>query len=147
MRDLVKEIAGGTTVLFSTHTIPWVEQTCKRAIVINRGKIVADGTIADLKQVVAPWARVEFRCSLAPERAAEVVGGVPGVLFVENLTTAGETRLRVLAEQSGVDAVIRGIGTAVGGAGGKVDGIVTAPAEFDDLFTRLTRGEAVQEAA
>jgi ABC-type uncharacterized transport system ATPase subunit len=49
VRELVKDLAQERTVLFSTHVIPWVEAVCKRVIVIDRGKIVADGDISQLE--------------------------------------------------------------------------------------------------
>ncbi len=145
VRDLVKEISGGTTVLFSTHTIPWVEQTCGRAIVINRGRIVADGTIADLKARVAPWVRIELRVSVAPQYGLAAVDAVPGVIFVENLTTAGEARLRILADGATATEVAQGAIAAIARAGGTADAAAATPAEFEDLFTSLTRGRSVQE--
>jgi ABC-2 type transport system ATP-binding protein len=48
VRDLMRDLARDRTVLFSTHVIPWVESVCERVLVIHRGKIVADGTIASL---------------------------------------------------------------------------------------------------
>ena len=145
VRDLVKEISGGTTVLFSTHTIPWVEQTCERAIIINRGVIVADGRIPELKKRVEPWARVEFRTSLPPDAALRTVSAVEGVIFVENLTTGVETRLRFTAERSDVDRVRAAAEAALVRAGGTMQDAVTLDAAFEDLFTWLTRGRSMQE--
>jgi len=39
-----------TTIILSTHILPEVEATCYRAIIINKGKIVAQGTIRELSQ-------------------------------------------------------------------------------------------------
>ncbi|MCG3133770.1 MAG: Vitamin B12 import ATP-binding protein BtuD [Planctomycetes bacterium] len=144
VRDLVKEISGGTTVLFSTHTIPWVEQVCRRAIVINRGKIVADGTLPELRRMVEPWSRVEFRVTSDPAAALRALEAVPGVLLAENLTAGGEPRLRILAETAGLDGVVSAARAALGGG---IDGEERSPAAFEDLFTKLTRGRAIQEAA
>ncbi len=61
VRELIKSASVGKTVLFSTHIMQEVEALCDRAIVINKGEIVADGSITELqkntsKQVV----EVEF---------------------------------------------------------------------------------------
>lgn len=50
VRDLIKSVSIGKTVLFSTHIMQEVEAVCDRAIVINKGKIVADGSIAALQK-------------------------------------------------------------------------------------------------
>jgi ABC-2 type transport system ATP-binding protein len=144
VRDLVKEISGGTTVLFSTHTIPWVEQVCRRAIVINRGRIVADGTLADLKREVEPWARLELTATLPPAAALAAVERVEGVIFAENLTIGETTRIRILADQTRVDAVRRDVEAGLQAAGGALTDPVVTRAEFEDLFTKLTRGRSMQ---
>lgn len=146
VRDLVKEISGGTTVLFSTHTIPWVEQTCERAIVINRGRIVEDGRIPELRTRVEPWARVEFRSTLAPEPSLRAVEHVEGVIFVENLTTGAETRLRFLTEKADAPHVASRAAAALEAAGGRMEEETIRDAAFEDLFTKLTRGRSMQEA-
>jgi len=44
IRHLIKEIGQEKTVILSTHILPEVEATCDRILIINRGKIVADGS-------------------------------------------------------------------------------------------------------
>ncbi len=48
IRQLIKSISGNKTVLFSTHIMQEVQALCDRAIVINKGVIVADDRIKDL---------------------------------------------------------------------------------------------------
>ncbi len=49
MRDLLSKLAAeGKTVIFSSHILPEVEQICDRIAVINKGKIVAVGSLPDL---------------------------------------------------------------------------------------------------
>ncbi|MFH0818618.1 MAG: ATP-binding cassette domain-containing protein [Patescibacteria group bacterium] len=49
IRELIKKIGQEKTVILSTHILPEVEATCDRVIIINRGKIVAQGTIAEIR--------------------------------------------------------------------------------------------------
>ena len=49
IRELIKEIGKAKTVILSTHILPEVEATCDRILIINRGKIVADGTAQNLR--------------------------------------------------------------------------------------------------
>lgn len=48
IRNLIKELGKDKTVIFSTHILPEVSATCSRAIIINEGKIAAEGTPKDL---------------------------------------------------------------------------------------------------
>ncbi len=57
IRDLIKKIGKEKTVIFSTHILQEVSAVCDRIIVINRGKIVADGTFDELSQMVVKGRR------------------------------------------------------------------------------------------
>ncbi|WP_259015032.1 gliding motility-associated ABC transporter ATP-binding subunit GldA [Emticicia fluvialis] len=50
IRDLIKQIGKDKTVIFSTHIMQEVEAICDRVVIINRGKIVADSTLSELKK-------------------------------------------------------------------------------------------------
>ncbi len=47
-RELIKELGGDHTVILSTHILPEVSQTCQRVVIINKGRIVAVDTPANL---------------------------------------------------------------------------------------------------
>lgn len=49
IRNLIKEVGKNKTVIFSSHIMQEVEALCDRVVIINRGKIVADGNLAELK--------------------------------------------------------------------------------------------------
>ena len=53
IRHLIKQCGKTKTVLLSTHIMQEVEAMCSRAVIINRGKIVADATLDDLRQQAA----------------------------------------------------------------------------------------------
>ncbi|MBF0118893.1 MAG: ATP-binding cassette domain-containing protein [Desulfobacterales bacterium] len=50
IREIIKEIGKQKTVILSTHILSEVEATCDRVVIINQGKIVADGNTETLKQ-------------------------------------------------------------------------------------------------
>ncbi len=50
IRTLIKEIGKEKTVMLSSHILKEVEATCDRILIINRGKIVADGSTEELRQ-------------------------------------------------------------------------------------------------
>ena len=50
IRNLIREIGREKTVVLSTHILPEVEATCDRILIINEGKIVADGTSESLRK-------------------------------------------------------------------------------------------------
>lgn len=50
IRKLIRELGKAKTVVLSTHILPEVEATCDRILIINKGKIVADGTAENLRK-------------------------------------------------------------------------------------------------
>ncbi len=48
IRDLIKNLGGKRTVILSTHVMQEVAATCDRVIIINKGKVVADSSVAEL---------------------------------------------------------------------------------------------------
>jgi ABC-2 type transport system ATP-binding protein len=49
IRKLIRELGKEKTVILSTHILPEVEATCDRILIINKGKIVANGTADNLR--------------------------------------------------------------------------------------------------
>jgi ABC-2 type transport system ATP-binding protein len=81
IRNLIREISREKTVILSSHIMQEVEAVCNRVIIINKGKIVADGGIAEIKssgiqqnQVI----KVEFM-EVVPEEKIIAVAGVKSV--------------------------------------------------------------------
>jgi len=59
--DILTQIRGDTTVIFSTHVLSDVERICDRAAVLHKGHIVLNGTLSDLKaQHGSNGLRIEF---------------------------------------------------------------------------------------
>lgn len=50
IRELIKKIGKEKTVILSSHILAEVEATCDRILIINKGKIVADGTSGELRK-------------------------------------------------------------------------------------------------
>lgn len=60
IRKLIQDVGREKTVLLSTHIMKEVEAVCERVIIINRGKLVADKTLEDLRATEAQVIEVEF---------------------------------------------------------------------------------------
>jgi ABC-2 type transport system ATP-binding protein len=76
MRAVLRRYAeGGRTVVVSSHLLAEVEQTCTHVVVMHRGKVVADGPVAE---IIAGGGAATFAVD-APDRAAEVLRDLAGV--------------------------------------------------------------------
>ena len=68
VRNLIRELGKTKAIIFSTHILEEVEAACSRVIIIDRGKIVANGTPQELK-ARSPEGRLEdvFRAITLPD--------------------------------------------------------------------------------
>jgi ABC-2 type transport system ATP-binding protein len=73
VRDLIASLRGRMTVLISSHILPEIEMTCDRVLIINQGRIVAQGTPADLRREVLGQSAYEIE-------AAGPMGSLPFLL-------------------------------------------------------------------
>jgi ABC-2 type transport system ATP-binding protein len=85
IRQLICTISTDKTVMLSTHIMQEVEAICNRVIIINKGKLVADGSIAQLKKdqfVQKQKVLVEF--NRAP--SLKTISEIDGVEDIEQIT-------------------------------------------------------------
>jgi ABC-2 type transport system ATP-binding protein len=79
MRQLIRRLAGrGITVLLSSHLLGEVEQVCTHAAIMDRGRLVAAGTVAELVGA-SPAVYVEVDDAEAATRALRPLAGPGGV--------------------------------------------------------------------
>jgi len=73
IRNLIKELGKEKTVVLSTHILPEVQATCNRVIIINRGKIVADGPIEELQRGLHGGERILMEVETPEVQSFDVV--------------------------------------------------------------------------
>jgi ABC-2 type transport system ATP-binding protein len=96
IRQMIRELAQDHTVLLSTHILPEVAMICRRVIIINRGRIVAEDTMENLAGSNDGSFAVE--ASGAPARVESVLKAVKGVASV---APEGGGRFRVVSKETG----------------------------------------------
>ncbi len=130
-------------MLLSTHILPEVESVCDRVLIIDRGRIVAEGTPADLRAKLAgaPVVHVTIRGSVP---AREALRGLAGVVSVDVDETPEETRARIVCLQ-GSDPREEIFRAAVA-AGWVLRELSREAMTLEDVFVRLTRQEEAPAA-
>ena len=81
-RDLIRGLAGDHTIILSTHILPEVAQTCKRIVIINKGRVVAVDSPENLTHQLKGASALYVQVGGTPDAAA-VLQGVPGVRKVQ----------------------------------------------------------------
>lgn len=65
IREVIRSLGANKTILFSTHILQEVEAVCSRVIIINKGEIIADSSLAELQSGNSrPVIRVQFKEAL-----------------------------------------------------------------------------------
>ena len=106
IRQVIRDAGRDKTVLFSTHIMQEVEAICDRVVIINRGKIVADGSLSRLRSTSAGAGVVvvaEFEGELVDPN---VLAGVSGVEQVEPLGR-GQYRIKARPDTDLRGAIFR----------------------------------------
>ena len=136
-RELIKELGKDRTILLSTHILSEVEMVCRRAIIINKGKIEASDTLANLEKRVQAGA-LQIEVKVDPAVAKEKLTKIAEVSLVTELNRAGDWVSYEVTAAPGKD--IRG----------EVDGLIKREqwplrefrrekARLEDVFVELTQ--------
>ncbi len=82
VRDLIASLRGRMTVIISSHILPEIEMTCDRVLIINQGRIVAQGTPADLRREVLGHSNYELELAGDPGKLGETLATVDATLKI-----------------------------------------------------------------
>lgn len=96
IRNLITSFRGKKTILFSSHIMQEVVAVTDRAIIIDRGKKIADGLLADIRKQIVEKSRVVVRLRNCPDGISERVReGVPGASIAQIDTSNGLVSLTI----------------------------------------------------
>ena len=146
VRTLIRKMGETKAIIFSTHILEEVDAVCSRAIIIDRGKIVANGTPQELRQK-SDWAgAVTLR-----------VGGVAGAAVSQKMSQlSGVKRTEVIAEnktavtvrifpKAGGDNGVLAQSVADAAQGWRVMELHTEEGRLDEVFRSITMPDTAKE--
>ena len=135
MRALIRRLAEeGITVLLSSHQLPEVQELCDRVAIVDRGKVVYEGALADLRRQGGAGYRLR---TTDDARALQVVQAQRGV----DRAVAGPHGIAFQAQESDVGP----LSLALGQAGVGILALTPELATLEDLFFRLTENGHVTD--
>jgi ABC-2 type transport system ATP-binding protein len=137
VRELVRELRDNHTVLLSTHILTEVEMTCDRVVMLSRGRVVASGTLHELRKDQTEEAEltIERTAELDQKTLEKVLGECAGVLTFEPNGSVVVCRVSLTTPALGVAPLL---GKLLG-AGLGVREAALRRTSLEDLFARLTR--------
>ena len=148
VRGLIRRMGERKAIIFSTHILEEVEAVCSRAIIIDRGQIVANGTPQQLKA--------------KSEMAGTVLltaRGVPGQQVVERLSALPNARKTAIVKEENGKVCVRVYPKAAAqngelaravlaaGAGWQLEEVRTDEGRLDEVFRSITLPDTTKEAA
>ena len=144
IRSLIRRMGEKKAIIFSTHILEEVDAVCSRAIIIDRGKIVANGTPQELRQK-SDWAgAVTLRVNgMAVTAVKEQLGRLRSAKKV----TAEEKGARIMAtvfpRVAGDGDLTRDILEAT--RGWQVEELHTEEGRLDEVFRSITMPDTAKE--
>jgi ABC-2 type transport system ATP-binding protein len=128
----------GKTVLLTTHYMDEAEAMCDRIILIDRGKIVAQGTPGELKAALGDDLVLTYQVSgLVPEQTLDALRQTPGV----SQAGCGGSTLRLVVQREFAET----IKNQLAGEGLTITGMSTEDISLGDVFVHFT-GRHLQDA-
>tara|TARA_Y100001960_G_scaffold296239_1_gene341508 strand:- start:196 stop:687 length:492 start_codon:yes stop_codon:yes gene_type:complete len=144
MRSLIRRMGQTKAIIFSTHILEEVESACTRAIVIDEGKIVANGTPDELKS--KSESANSYLVNIF-ETDANTVRDQLGTLIQASKVTlvndkAPNITARVFPKSGGADGELgRAIFDLASQKSWKVSEIKKEEGRMDDVFRNITKSE------
>jgi ABC-2 type transport system ATP-binding protein len=140
VRDLIASLRGRMTVIISSHILPEIEVTCDRVLIINQGRVVAQGTPAHLRREILGHSTYQIDLAGDLARLPAALAAVDESL---QSTPAGEPdadgfrRLKVTTRREGElgEALL----TSLLGNGFRVRALSREHPNLEDVFLAATR--------
>jgi ABC-2 type transport system ATP-binding protein len=138
VRELIRRMGESKAIIFSTHILEEVDAVCSRAIIIDRGKIVANGTPEELRRKSEWSGAVTLR-----------VIGVRGADFGQRLSRLGAVKRTVIVREDAAGLTARvfprpGLGgglalaIAESAQGWRIEELHTEEGRLDEVFRSIT---------
>ncbi len=148
VRLLIRRMGEKKAIIFSTHILEEVDAACTRAIIIDRGKIVANGTPAELRQKSESAGAVTLR--VRGVASAAITAKLYQTPLVKRVSVVderdGRVTVRVFPKNNAADG---GLARAIGEAaqGWQIEQLQTEEGRMDEVFRSITMPDTAKEEA
>lgn len=138
IRNLIKELGKGYTIILSSHILSEVQATCERIIVINNGKLIADDTPDNLSRTMTGDHRISVRVDGPVNKVFDLLLELPDVLSVNTVGLREDNVYEFMIESKpGVD-VRREMFKRLAERNWPILGLKSSELSLEDIFLELT---------
>jgi ABC-2 type transport system ATP-binding protein len=141
VRGFIRRInqENGVTVVLTTHLMYEAEELCSRIIVMDQGRIVAEGSPSELKQLVGRESVIELFASGLAKGVGEHVQGLPGVREADvDIWDGSIGEGRILIKTGTLEETTEHLISWMSRRGVQVNGIRSGEPNLEDVFFTLT---------
>jgi ABC-2 type transport system ATP-binding protein len=135
VRKLIRELGRNKAIVFSTHILEEVDAACSRAIIIDRGRIVANGTPEELRSMSQLYGAVTLQAQGATAERLSSLGRVEAL----------DGAFRVHADKMKPVELAQAVVDLVRREGWKVEGMHNEVGQLDEVFRRITLPDTVKQ--
>ena len=146
IRSLIRSLGASKTVILSTHILQEVEALCSEVLILNEGRIVAQGSAAEIAAGMQGEERLECLVKGSLKGGLGALATAAGVRSAELLgrVSEGVEKLRVVAAHGDGDIAAEAVFDWVAGAGCKLLEMRRERLSMEDIFVALTTEEHVR---
>lgn len=147
VRSLIKEMAAEKAIILSTHILEEVDAVCTRATVISSGRIVADGTPAQLEERSRYHNAVRLRLTgVATDAAKKELGDLAEVGQIEAIESEleGAADLRVFAKNG--SSIVGAVSAVAREKNWKIAELHVERGRLDEVFRSITTSDTRSDA-
>jgi len=141
IRSLIRSLGKRHTVILSSHILPEVQAVCERVIVINEGRIIADGTPDNLSRGLGGEGRLTARIAGPEQEVGAFLAALPGVSKARSLGPREENAFDWLLETEPGGDIRPGLFFALAGKGWPLLALRGSDMSLEDIFLSLIAGD------
>lgn len=132
VRHLIQQLRGQHTIILSTHILPEVQAVCEKVIIINKGEIAAEDSLAGLSRRMSGGGRMHIRVRRQADQVVDWLGCMEGVLSARNVGTYLDV------EYDGREATVEAVAQQIVEKGAGLTELKMESMGLEDIFLRLT---------
>jgi ABC-2 type transport system ATP-binding protein len=136
IRKLIREIGKEKTVILSTHILPEVEATCDRILIINKGRIVADGTSETLRKQATGTELLKVR--IEDGAAGDIQKGLQQLQTIEKIELTDVAMNRFEIQSKSGQSSTRAVFKLCAEKNWVITELIPLETRLEDVFRNLT---------
>ena len=141
IRDLITELGKDHTIILSSHILPEVSAVCKRVLIINKGRIVADDTPENLARRILGGSHIHIRMDATEEAVSKALGNIPSIKKLDFKESQESGAVEAIAEAVQDADIRRDIFRALAAADIPILMMRSLDMSLEEIFLNLTTKE------